>query len=68
VPTGRIVNGVPTVQLEWESQQRASDASLPEPITHLLRTWRELHDDDIQETAIALQRDGYKLDWIEYTS
>lgn len=67
VPTGRIVNGVPTVQLEWESQQRANDASLPEPITLLLQTWRELRDDNIQETAIALQRSGYELDWIEST-
>lgn len=65
VPTRQIADDMPTVQLEWEPQQRAENASLPAPITRLLQTWRELRDDEIQETAIALQRSGYELDWIE---
>ncbi|WP_131735557.1 hypothetical protein [Actinomadura roseirufa] len=63
VPTGRVVNGVPTISLRWETSQRTHDGPLPEPITTLLRTWRELREDDMQETAIALQRSGYELNW-----
>jgi hypothetical protein len=42
--------------LEWETPQRSEDARLPDPITLLLRTWRERRDEDIQNTAIALQQ------------
>jgi len=65
VPTGQVVDGVPTIRLQWETPQRSEDARLPDPITRLLRTWRELRDDDMQETAIALQRSGYELHWWE---
>ena len=65
VPTGRVVDGVPAVQLEWETPQRSEDARLPDPITLLLRTWRELRDEDIQNTAIALQQAGYETNWFE---
>lgn len=64
VPTGRVANGVPTVRLQWERPQLSADTRLPDPITRLLQTWRELRDDDMQETAIALERSGYELDWI----
>lgn len=64
VPTGQVVNGVPTVRLHWETPQRSENAPLPDPITRLLRTWREPREDDAQETAKALQRAGYQLDWI----
>ncbi|MFL6111664.1 MAG: hypothetical protein ACJ786_09970 [Catenulispora sp.] len=37
----------------------------PDPITRLLRTWREWRDDDIQETGIALERSGYEFSWIK---
>ncbi|TDD85401.1 hypothetical protein [Actinomadura rubrisoli] len=63
VPTGQVVNGVPTVRLRWEAPQRSHDGPLPDPIIRLLRTWRELREDDMQETAIALQRSGYELNW-----
>ena len=63
VPTGRVVNGVPAIQLEWGTPQRYEDALLPGPISLLLRTWRQLRDEDIQKTAIALQEAGYKIYW-----
>ncbi|TYB44980.1 hypothetical protein [Actinomadura chibensis] len=63
VPTGQVVNGVPTVSLRWETPQRFHDGPLPEAINRLLRTWRELREDDMQETAMALQRSGYELNW-----
>lgn len=65
VPTGQIVDGTPALRLEWETPRRSEGARLPEPITRLLWTWRELHEDDIQQTAIALQRSGYELNWVE---
>lgn len=65
VPTGQVVDGVPAVRLQWETSQRSEEAPLPDPIAGLLRTWRELRDDDIQKTAIALQQSGYELNWIE---
>jgi hypothetical protein len=63
VPTGQVVDGVPTITLQWETPQRSENAPLPDPITRLLRTWRELREDDMQKTATALQRAGYKIDW-----
>jgi hypothetical protein len=65
VPTGRVVDGVPAVRLQWETPQRSENARLPDPITRLLRIWRELREDDMQKTAIALQRSGYELHWVE---
>jgi hypothetical protein len=67
VPTGQVVNGVPAVRLRWEIPQRSENAPLPDPISRLLRTWRELREDDIQETAKALQRVGYELNWVTPT-
>ncbi|TDB88012.1 hypothetical protein E1264_12890 [Actinomadura sp. KC216] len=68
VPTGQVVDGVATVSLRWETPQRSENAPLPDPITRLLRTWRELREDDIQQTAIALQRSGYELNWATPTT
>lgn len=65
VPTGQVVDGVPTIRLQWETPQRSENARLPDPITRLLSTWRELRDDEIQKTAIALERSGYELHWVE---
>ncbi len=64
VPTGLAVDGVPTVRLQWETPQRSENAPLPVPITRLLRTWRELREDDIQKAAKALQQSGYELNWV----
>ena len=65
VPTGRVVDGVPTIRLQWETPRCSDGARLPDPIVRLLRTWRELRDGDLQETAIGLQRSGYELNWAE---
>jgi len=65
VPTGETADGVPTLRLDWKRPLRAKNPSLPDPITRLLRVWRELRDDDIQKTVIALQQSGYELDWFE---
>jgi hypothetical protein len=63
VPTGQVADGVPAITLKWEAPQRSEDAPLPDPITRLLRTWRELREDDMQKTAIALKRGGYEISW-----
>ncbi len=65
VPTGQVVDSVPTIRLQWGTPQQDEDVPLPYPITRLLRTWRELRDDDIQKTAITLQQAGYELNWVE---
>jgi hypothetical protein len=43
---------------------RFEDAELVAPIAMLLRIWREFRQDDIQQTAIELQKAGYKLNWV----
>lgn len=63
MPTGRVVDGVGTVKLQWETPQLSEDAPLPEPIARLLQIWRELREDDMQKTAITLQQAGYKISW-----
>lgn len=65
VSTGQVVDSVPTVRLQWGTPQQHEDVPLPYPITCLLRTWRELRDDDIQKTTITLQQAGYELNWVE---
>jgi hypothetical protein len=63
VPTGQVVDGVPSVQLEWEAPQLSENAQLPTPITRLLQVWRELRTGDFQETARELEQAEYELNW-----
>lgn len=55
--------GIPTVIPRWGAPARFENAELLAPVTTLLRTWRELRRDDIQQTAIELQKNGYELHW-----
>lgn len=55
--------GVPTVIPRWGAPARFEGAELVAPVAMLLRTWREFRRDDIQRTAIDLQKNGYELHW-----
>src|SRR5262249_38182496 len=56
VPTGQVVNGVPTIELQWKPPQRFENAGLPNPVNRLLQTWREPRDQNMKKTARALER------------
>ncbi|MFJ6673278.1 hypothetical protein ACIQMJ_19380 [Actinosynnema sp. NPDC091369] len=58
VPTGQVVDGVPTLRLEWGEPGRYENVPLPAPITGLLRRWRELRG-DARSTARDLEERGY---------
>jgi len=64
VPTGRTNKGIASIRLDWETPQQFADTRLPDPVTRLLRTWRELRDGDIRDTWIALEQSGYELDFV----
>lgn len=63
VKTGQVVDGVPTIRLEWGEPQRHENAPLPHPIARLLDMWREFPDGDIEETVTRFQKAGYELNW-----
>ncbi|WP_158854090.1 hypothetical protein [Saccharothrix deserti] len=60
VPTGRVVDGVPTLRLEWDEPARYENVPLPEPITGLLRRWRELRG-GANSVALHLEEHGYEF-------
>ncbi|GGJ89736.1 hypothetical protein GCM10010123_19420 [Pilimelia anulata] len=60
-PTGSL--GVPTVQPTWRPTLVRRDGGLPEPIRAALERWRDLDGGDFEPTVLALQRDGYRLNF-----
>ncbi|MDX3191240.1 hypothetical protein PV458_22760 [Streptomyces sp. MN03-5084-2B] len=66
-PTGVAQHGpyqVQTVNPRWRKPARFEDVPLLRPISDLLAIWRELRRDDIQRTAIGLEKAGYEMHWI----
>jgi hypothetical protein len=61
--SGTDRHGRPTISLTWRAPARYENVALLEPISALLEVWRELRTDDLQKTAIELQRAGYELNW-----
>jgi hypothetical protein len=55
---------VQTVNPRWRKPARFEDIPLLRPISDLLALWRELRRDDIQRTAIGLEKAGYEMHWI----
>lgn len=67
VPTGNVVDGVPTIRLEWTEPTQQDGPPLPQPLHKLLRTWRELRGGDIESTVTALEQSGYEFGWTKKT-
>ncbi|MEV5484212.1 MULTISPECIES: hypothetical protein [Streptomyces] len=61
---GTSPHGIPTVIPHWRTSARYANVPLLAPIEALLETWREFRDEDLQETAIALQQAGYELNMV----
>ncbi|GAB1817654.1 hypothetical protein [Herbidospora sp. RD11066] len=62
---GRQVNGGReiSVDLTWGTPAHYENVRLLAPFEALLRVWRELRDDDLERTAVLLQKAGYVLNW-----
>ncbi|MEY9487745.1 hypothetical protein RKD26_003539 [Streptomyces calvus] len=58
-------HGIPTVVPHWRTPARFENVQLLAPIAELLEIWREFRHEDIQETAIELQRAGYEFSMVQ---
>ncbi|MEE1739826.1 hypothetical protein [Streptomyces sp. BE147] len=59
-------SGAPTVIPHWGTPAHYENPPLLAPFQALLDTWRELRNDDIQQTAVRLQQAGYELNMIKH--
>ncbi|MFD0316248.1 hypothetical protein [Streptomyces flavalbus] len=56
--------GTTRIKPLWNPPAHYRDVPLLPPISDLLALWKEFRRDDIQETAIELQRAGYEFDMV----
>ncbi|MFE6282706.1 hypothetical protein [Streptomyces sp. NPDC057877] len=61
---GDTPHGLTAIEPLWGTPARFENVSLLAPVAELLSLWREFRHEDIQETAIELQRAGYELDMV----
>jgi hypothetical protein len=59
--------GLPTAIPHWRAPAQHEEARLLPPIAGMLAEWREFRTDDLQETAIGLQKKGYTLNWANFS-